>query len=130
MALCIWAGVTLLATLPLAEFTLAWTHSIEKIRWEEDWRITTEGIEIVEARIRGAGAGMEPPVGAQLRNGIWRYQPTPAVRKEVWLARSGELPDYEICTAGECSALSTLVPGANAASSVVLTGCDRGGSEN
>lgn len=130
MALCIWAGTTLLATLPLAEFTLAWTHSIEKIRWEEDWRVTAEGIQIVEARIRGTGAGMEPPSGAQLRNGVWHYRPTPTVHEEVRLARSGELPDYEICTAGECSTLSALVPGANAASSVVLIGCDQGGLEN
>ena len=49
MTLCVWAGAALLATLPISDFTLAWTHSIEKIRWEEDWRISPAGLEIVEA---------------------------------------------------------------------------------
>ena len=35
MSLCIVSG-SLLAALPLTAFTLAWTHSIEKTRWEED----------------------------------------------------------------------------------------------
>ena len=38
MSLCLVSG-SLLAALPLTAFTLAWTHSIEKTRWEEDWQI-------------------------------------------------------------------------------------------
>jgi hypothetical protein len=38
MPLCLSAGL-LSTTLAANAFTLAWTHSIEKVRWEEDWRI-------------------------------------------------------------------------------------------
>ena len=41
-------------------FTLAWTHSVEHVRWEESWRVTGAGLGIEEARVRGSGAGMEP----------------------------------------------------------------------
>ena len=68
MALCLSAG-TLVASLAVQAFTLAWTHSIEKVRWEEDWRIAGDRLEIVAARIRGTGAGMEPPAGAVLQAG-------------------------------------------------------------
>ena len=92
MGLCIWAGATLLATLPIIDFTLAWTHSIEKIRWEEDWRVTPDGLEIVEARIRGTGAGMEPPEGAELRDGIWHYRPAIATQASRNAGTLGHAP--------------------------------------
>jgi len=53
--------------LSIAAFTLVWTHSIEKIDWQEDWRITPQGLELVQARVKGSGAGMEPPPEARLR---------------------------------------------------------------
>jgi hypothetical protein len=73
MPLCIAAGA-LVTTLAVESFTLAWTHSIEKTRWEEDWRLAGGRLQLVEARIRGSGAGMEPPAGAVLENGVWRYR--------------------------------------------------------
>ena len=63
MSLCLAAGAAS-AVLALNGFTLAWTHSIEKIHWEEDWRVEGRALVITEARIRGFGAGMEPPAGA------------------------------------------------------------------
>jgi hypothetical protein len=60
MSLCLAAGAAG-AVLAVNGFTLAWMHSIEKIRWEEDWRIVGRELVITEARIRGTGAGMEPP---------------------------------------------------------------------
>ncbi|HMV06309.1 MAG TPA: DUF1850 domain-containing protein, partial [Accumulibacter sp.] len=36
--LCLTAGA-LSALLAADAFTLAWTHSIEHVRWEEDWRV-------------------------------------------------------------------------------------------
>jgi hypothetical protein len=62
MSLCLAAGA-LSAVLAVNAFTLSWIHSIEKIRWEEDWRIEAGALVIDEARIRGSGAGMEPPPG-------------------------------------------------------------------
>ena len=59
LSLClISAGVV--KTLSLAAFTLVWTHSIEKVDWQEDWRITPAGLQMVQARVKGSGAGMEP----------------------------------------------------------------------
>ena len=123
MGLCVWAGAALLATLPITDFTLAWTHSIEKIRWEEDWRVRPAGLEIVEARIRGSGAGMEPPDGAELRNGIWHYRPAIGVQETVELARAREVPDYEFCVTGECRPLSQAVPGLGADETARLSTC-------
>ena len=72
MSLCILAaGKT--TVLAVSAFTLSWTHSVEKTRWEEDWRVTPAGLEIVEARVKGSGAGMEPPEGAVLKDGWWTY---------------------------------------------------------
>ncbi|MBN9551249.1 MAG: DUF1850 domain-containing protein, partial [Alphaproteobacteria bacterium] len=74
MSLCILtAGKTL--TLAVAAFTLSWTHSVEKTGWQEDWKLTPSGLQVVQARIRGSGAGMEPPEGAVLRDGWWTYAP-------------------------------------------------------
>ena len=50
-------------------FTLAWNHTIEKIRWEEDYRVTPDGLLLGEARVKGSGAGMEIPDDAGLRDG-------------------------------------------------------------
>jgi hypothetical protein len=89
--------------------TLAWTHSIEKIRWEEDLQVepgaaeASAVIRVVASRIRGSGAGMEPPEGAVLRDGWYHYVPTLPPRHEVALVRSPYVPDFELCPeAGRC----------------------------
>lgn len=109
-ALCLAAG-QVLVTIPLASFTLAWTHSIEKTRWEEDWRITGQTLVLQEARIRGSGAGMEPPAGARLENGVWRYVPTAAAQDRLRLTHSPHAAGYELCSAGRCRPLADLLPG-------------------
>ncbi len=109
--LCLAAGalVTMLAT---NSFTLAWTHSIEKIRWEEDWRIAGGRLVLDEARIRGSGAGMEPPAGAVLENGVWRYCPATAPLARLRLANSAFTADYELCFDDRCRPLAALAHGA------------------
>ncbi|WP_410970413.1 DUF1850 domain-containing protein, partial [Salmonella sp. SAL4458] len=32
------------ATLPLQSFTLAWQHTVEKVLWEEDYRLSERGL--------------------------------------------------------------------------------------
>ena len=99
------------------EATLAWTHSIEKTRWEEDLRIEPEEgsgalrIRVVAARIRGSGAGMEPPDGAVLRGGWYHYVPRMSRHESVALARSPYVPDFELCLSGRCHPLSHWLPG-------------------
>jgi len=107
MPLCIAAGA-LVATLAVESFTLAWTHSIEKIRWEEDWRVENGRLHLVEARIRGSGAGMEPPDGAVLRNGAWHYAPNIPPLPRLRLAHSTFTAGYELCAEGRCRPLAEL----------------------
>lgn len=118
MSLCILAGgkVTVLA---VAAFTLSWTHSVEKTRWEEDWRITPAGLQIVEARVKGSGAGMEPPKGAVLNNGWWVYAPKLGARPQVTLAASGTTGGgWWLCAAQTCMEL-----GATAGEAIELSVC-------
>ena len=89
-------------------FTLSWTHSVEKIRWEEDWRVTPAGLQIVEARVKGSGAGMEPPEGARLEHGWWTYAPQLPPRREVVLAASGATPSgWRLCAGQICHDLGS-----------------------
>lgn len=105
MPLCFSAGAVV-TVLAIESFTLAWTHSVEKIRWEEDWRVESGRLRIVEARIRGSGAGMEPPEGAVLENGIWRYAPRLAPIERLRLANSGFTTAYELCIGQRCRPLA------------------------
>ncbi|MBS3916682.1 MAG: DUF1850 domain-containing protein [Sulfuritalea sp.] len=107
MPLCLSTGAVV-AVLAIESFTLAWTHSIEKIRWEEDWRIEAGRLRIVEARIRGSGAGMEPPAGAMLENGVWRYAPRLAPLERLRLANSDFTAGYELCVEHRCRPLAEL----------------------
>ncbi|MCK6405309.1 MAG: DUF1850 domain-containing protein [Rhodocyclaceae bacterium] len=110
MSLCIASG-SLLATLPLAAFTLVWTHSIEKTRWEEDWRIHDMKLELTIARIRGSGAGMEIPAGATLRDGVWHYVPMLLPQGGLLLRHSPYVTGYELCAENHCRPLADLLPG-------------------
>jgi len=69
--------------LPTDRFTLAWTHSVEKTQWQEDYAIRGSGLALTEARIQGTGAGMEPPPDALFRNGWWHYVPHLPVLPEL-----------------------------------------------
>jgi hypothetical protein len=113
------AGATIrLGTIAL---TLAWTHSIEKIRWEEDYRLTPAGIVLQQDRIQGTGAGMEPPPDAIFDGKWWRYKPHLAPLPQVVMRRSGATADYQVCIGGTCKAMGEYV-GADA-DPVTLTRC-------
>ncbi len=102
--------------LPVQAFTLAWTHSIEKVRWEEDYTVvpsaTGESAVLVAglARIHGSAAGMEPPPHAILRDGWFEYQPSGELPAQLRLTRSGYTPDYEWCTQGKCRPMTDIFP--------------------
>ncbi len=110
MPLCLTAGA-LVATLAVESFTLAWTHSIEKVRWEEDWHIANAALVLDEARIRGTGAGMEPPAGAVLEGGVWRYRPHVVPLPQLLLAHSPYTAAYALCSDGRCRSIAELLPG-------------------
>ena len=110
MSLCLAAGAAS-AVLALNGFTLAWTHSIEKIHWEEDWRVEGRALVITVARIRGFGAGMEPPAGAALQNGVWHYRPALPPQGALRLTHSPHAGGYQLCIEGRCRPLADHLPG-------------------
>lgn len=97
MALCI-ATAAGLSRLAIAAFTLAWTHSVEKSRWEEDWIVERGLLTIVEARVEGSGAGMEPGEGALFDGRYWRWRPQVAPLRELVLSHSRAVSqDWTLC---------------------------------
>lgn len=119
MSLCILAAGKTIA-LAATAFTLGWTHSVEKTRWEEEWRITPAGLEIVEARIKASGAGMEPPADAVLKDGWWVYRPTLPPRASLMLAASGATGEgWTVCAGSAC-----VMVGADADVPATLQACD------
>ena len=119
MALCLAAGAVLVQ-IEITRFTLAWLHSVERVRWEEDWRVEGDRLVLVESRIKGSGAGMEPPAEAVLADGYWHYRPQVAPLERIDLARSGMVADWQLCIAGKCRDLTTYLP-ADAPTSVPVT---------
>lgn len=102
---------------PASRFTLAWMHSIERVRWEEDYEVTSAALpaapvlRAVMSRIRGSGAGMEPGPDAVLRDGWYEYRPAMHEHTGLWLTRSAYTADYELCVDGAaCRPLSDWLP--------------------
>lgn len=118
MSLCILAaGKTV--TLAAAAFTLSWTHSVERTRWQEDWKVSPAGLQVVAARVKGSGAGMEPPEGSVLRDGWWVYAPRIGPQPRLVLAASGATGEgWTLCTVMGCREL-----GGTAGEPTVLERC-------
>jgi hypothetical protein len=125
IGLCLSLAAAAAGTAPVfvatERFTLAWTHSIEKTRWEEDYRVVlgvtepADGAAVrlhaTQARIRGSGAGMEPPPGAVLSNGWYHYRPAEAFPAQLLLSRSAYVPDYDLCLDGRaCRPIAHWLP--------------------
>jgi hypothetical protein len=108
VGLCLLIAGKLLASLPVSEFTLAWTHSVQKTRWEEHYRVEPSRLVLTQAAIEGSGAGMEPPAGAVERDGMWRWNPGTSLDR-LRLTVSSFTADYEICVVRGCQALQALV---------------------
>jgi hypothetical protein len=106
LGLCLAVATSIATALPVERFTLSWTHSVEKVAWEEDWRIdpATHKLVLEESRLRGSGAGMDPPDGAVLRGGIW-HGPGGLVVPRLRLALSEFTEDWRLCTAAGCKPL-------------------------
>lgn len=109
IGLCMGLAGVAWAQLPISQFTLAWNHTVEKIRWEEDYRVTRHGLVLMEARIRGSGAGMEVPEDARLENGSWHYRRQVPPLQPLRLGRTPEAGDYQLCVEGTCHFMSRWV---------------------
>jgi hypothetical protein len=108
-------GICLIAGLLVAplgnDITLRWTHSIQKTVWEEDYRRAGNSLRLVEARVRGTGAGMEPPEGSVLKDGAWHYTPRLPLLPRIALRHSQYVPAYTLCSAERCQPVDAWLPG-------------------
>ncbi|MFG1317035.1 DUF1850 domain-containing protein [Xanthobacter autotrophicus] len=91
-------------------FTLAWTHSVAKSEWQEDWRATPGGLVLDAVRVEGSGAGMEPPDDAVREGRFYVAHPRLPPQREVLLRRSGATADWRVCMDGSCRPMGALLP--------------------
>ncbi|WP_377276101.1 DUF1850 domain-containing protein [Rhizobium sp. R86522] len=118
MSLCVALAATVL-TIPTTTFSLSWEHSVEKVEWREEWAMTSSGLQLRQASVKGSGAGMEPGEGAVLEDGWWRWTPTLAPLSEIRLAASGETPGgWQLCHETGC-----LILGRQAGEDSVISPC-------
>ena len=117
MSLCIAAGGKLLA-LAATSFTLSWTHSVEKTRWEEAWALTEAGLVLTAARVEGSGAGMEPGDDAVFDGRGWSWTPRLPPQERLVLGDSGKAGTWRFCAAEACRVL-----GGSGAGPVAIAAC-------
>jgi hypothetical protein len=122
LSLCL-ASAGVVKTLVLAAFTLAWTHSIEKVEWQEDWRLTPDGLVLEQARVKGSGAGMEPPPDARLIDGWFQWHPRRAPMPQLVLGNSGAAGEWRLCSAGKCRTLSEILGHPVGVNVTVMSAC-------
>lgn len=67
-------------------------------------------LTLVQARIKGSGAGMEVPDGAVLKDGVWHYQVDRRVKAlNLTISPYGQ-DEYQICTPQNgCQSIPTLL---------------------
>jgi hypothetical protein len=75
---------------------------------QEDWRLTPQGLELVQARVKGSGAGMEPPAEARLVDGWFQWRPARVPMPELVLGNSGAAGEWRLCSDGSCRTLSEI----------------------
>ena len=123
LSLCL-ASAGVVKALSIATFTLVWTHSIEQVDWQEDWRVTPAGLELVQARVKGSGAGMEPPPEARLVDGWFTWRPARAAMPEVALGNSGIAGEWRLCADGHCRTLSQILAHPVGTDVTTMRACD------
>lgn len=114
MSLCVASAVVALA-LAGHGFTLSWVHSVERTEWQEHWVVDAHAqLQLDSARVKGSGAGMEPPPDAVLREGWWVYRPRRPAQETVVLAVSGAtVGGWTLCVdGGACHDIETALGGA------------------
>jgi hypothetical protein len=105
---CLFVAGVQRATLPAADFTLEWTHSIEHTLWRERYAIDGDRIRLVEARVEGSGAGMEAGAGARFDGSGWTWTPATELPK-LTLTLSPYTTDYRLCAGATCRPLHRWV---------------------
>jgi len=96
MSICLSVGAAIVSIVA-QQFTLSWTHSVERILWQEDWQVNGQTLSLIEARVRGSGAGMEVPDGAVLIEGVWHYRASLNVPSLNLTVSPFGRDEYQIC---------------------------------
>jgi hypothetical protein len=110
VVLCLAAG-SISAALAVGRFTLSWQHSIEKVEWRESWAVSASGLVPVEARVRGTGAGMEPPPTARLEDDWFVWRPALPPQQKLVYPDSAFTGPMRLCLAGKpCRLLRGFLP--------------------
>lgn len=105
LCLALAGAVTVLASVPADRFTLSWTHSVERTEWREEWRVADGGLVLDTARVKGGGAGVDPPPDARVEDGWIVWRPAVPPQPRVVLAASEHTADHRLCAAGRCRTL-------------------------
>ena len=98
---CLLIGATIMS-LTGNVFSLHWIHSVEKIEWVEAWRIEDGALTLIEARVKGSGAGMEPGEGAHLQDGWWVWSPETRVEILTLAASGATGQGWRVCDGDTC----------------------------
>lgn len=125
MPVCLAVAQVLVALLPTDAFSLAWTHSVERTEWREEWEVEGDQLRLVRATVAGSGAGMEPPPEAERDGAGWSYATRMPPVATVLLAASSFGGDYRVCWQHDCHSLGDLPP-PGAARPAALTACRTG----
>lgn len=114
--------------LAISTFSLSWTHSVEKTSWTENWQIAGGQLQLVQARVQGSGAGMDPPEGSVRTAQGWTYVPHVAPLNKLVLASSGATASpWRLCAAdGNCILLGETESDATVLWAGDEAGCRRG----
>lgn len=123
MSICIASAVAAIALTGQA-FTLSWIHSVERVEWQEHWVVDARArLQLVSARVKGSGAGMEPPPDAVLHDGWWVYRPHLPAQQTVVLAVSGAtVGGWTLCVdGGACHDIETALGGARRIDTIRLS---------
>ncbi|MGE4528013.1 MAG: DUF1850 domain-containing protein [Rhodospirillaceae bacterium] len=92
-------------------FTLSWEHSIESVEWRETWRVHTKTMRLVEARIKGAGAGIKPPKDAVLKDGWFVYVPKATPQTRLVMPDRADAKPVRLCLPGDtCRPIRVFLP--------------------
>jgi hypothetical protein len=96
------------------------------VQWAEDYRIVGDALVAASARVRGSGAGMEPPADARLVDGVWHYRPATHELPRLRVTVSPYAADYAVCWNGECAPMAELVGMRGQTGVVEMFACPRG----
>ena len=107
LSLCL-ASRACVKTLSIAAFTLVWTHSVEKVDWQEDWRITPGGLRTGAGPRQGFRRRHGAAAGGAAVDGWFQWQPRRAPMPEVVLGNSGAAGEWRLCHDGSCRTLSEI----------------------